>query len=322
MLTVSATLAGGALAGCSTKEAVVGGEPSSTPKPTESAAPATRFAGDPGPGNILLGISLAIRQAASERTDIGGDDITMSRRFYRAHQLELMQTMAEQDVAAGIAPFVSLKVPGTWRDVANGSEDTWLNTAINKLAKLNAPIFLALNHEPENDHSGNGNNVPEAWQDMHRRAAKVAGRRAPLVTVVPVMMQWTFNPESGRNPTDWVIPDLPVAGVDVYNPWQPAGSRPWVEFDAMITQVRTVIPDLPILVPEFGCASDPADPARASMWLRAAYESGLRQNVAGMAWFDSDYNNEDGTLKLDESGTAVLSELLRRPETVRVEPGA
>ncbi len=275
-----------------------------------------RFPGDPGAGQLYLGISLAIKELAADRADIGGTDITISRRFYRDHQLGLMQEMTRTDAAAGIVPFVSLKTPGSWRQVAEGRADRWLDSVVSKLGGLGAPAFLSLHHEPENDHSGGGN-TPESWRDMHLRAAEAAERTETL-TVVPTLMQWTFNPDSGRDPNLWLIPELPLLGVDVYNPWSPdRGGASWVEFDALISQVRTIVPDKPIIVPEMGCAADPRDPERASLWLRAAYDSALRQNVPGLAWFDSEYNNDGGDLHLDEAGVAALTELLARPETVR-----
>lgn len=291
-------------------------DPSPDGAPSEDPESDSRFAGDPGIGRLLLGFSLAIDQVATARAQIGGDEITMSRRFYRAHQLDLMQAMVSQDAAAGIVPFVSLKTPGSWLAAAEGRSDGWLESAISKLGGLTAPAFLSLHHEPEDNHAGGGN-TPEAWVAMHRRATVIA-RQHPQVTIVPVLMQWTFDPESKRDPQQWLIPEHPVLGVDIYNPWRTDGSRSWVEFDSLMTQVRSFVPmSTPIIVPEFGSVSDELDPMRTALWLRAAYESALRNNVAGLAWFDSKYNNKKGDLRLNGDSVLVLRELLDRPETVR-----
>jgi hypothetical protein len=264
---------------------------------------------------LLLGVSLAIDQAATDRDDIGGSRITMARRFYRSHQLDLMQRMVGEDAASDIVPFVSLKTPGSWQDVADGREDPWLGKAVKILGGLDSPAYLSLHHEPENDHSGGGN-TPDAWQQMHRRASKAAERYHQL-SIVPVLMQWTFDPASARDPQQWLMPEFPVLGVDVYNPWRADRASTWVEFGDLVAQVRQVVPDTPILVPEFGSAVDELDPERASLWLRAAYESALSDNVAGLAWFDSEFNNDRGEIQLDDNGIAVMRELLARPETVR-----
>lgn len=312
-VTLGSLLAGCAAARSEDGQSSDGATPSGSG--SESPEPTVRFAGDVGAGRMLLGISLAIAEDAADRVDIGGTDITMARRFYRDHQLRLMQHMTRRDADAGIVPFVSLKTPDSWRAVAEGNSDRWLDTVVSKLGGLGVPAFLSLHHEPENDHSGGGN-TPEAWVEMHRRAAKAA-ETTENVTVVPVLMQWTFDPASDRNPQEWLVPDLPVLGVDVYNPWRENGKTAWVEFDALMKQVRSVVPDQPIIVPEFGSVTDKLDPSRASLWLRAAYESALIHNVAGMAWFDSEYNNKKGDIQLDEAGAAVMKELLARPETVR-----
>ncbi|MGL5825284.1 MAG: hypothetical protein ACRCYU_10780 [Nocardioides sp.] len=293
--------------------------PSSSPGPTglDSATPSPkrRFPGDPGPSRLLLGVSLAINQPAAARSDIGGSNITVARRFYRSHQLDLMRQMVRGDAAADIVPFVSLKTPESWQDVADGRADGWLAEATEILGSLDVPAYLSLHHEPENDHSGGGN-TPAAWQQMHRRAGKAA-QPYPRLGVVPVLMQWTFDPASGRNPRQWLMPDLPVLGVDVYNPWRDDRPSNWVEFGDLMTQIRRVVPDTPIIVPEFGSAADKLDPERASLWLRAAYDSALTHNVAGLVWFDSEYNNDRGDIRLDTNGIAVMRELLSRPETVR-----
>lgn len=284
--------------------------------PSQDPESASRFAGDPGIGKLLLGISLAIDQEAAARAQVGGDAITMARRFYRAHQLELMQRMVRADAAAGIVPFVSLKTPGSWLAAAEGRSDRWLESALSKLGELTSPAFLSLHHEPEDNHAGGGN-TPEAWIEMHRRASVIAQQHRQ-VTIVPVLMQWTFDPASKRDPQEWLIPEHPVLGVDIYNPWRADGSRNWVEFDPLITQVRKFVPmSTPIIVPEFGSVADQLDPKRAALWLRAAYDSALRNNVAGLAWFDSEYNNKKGDLRLTGDSVLVLRELLTRPETVR-----
>ena len=285
-------------------------------KPSKDPASGSRFTGDPGNGKLLMGFSLAIDQQAAARSEIGGDEITMSRRFYRAHQLELMQTMVRADAARGIVPFVSLKTPGSWQAAAEGRSDRWLQSALTILGGLTTPAFLSLHHEPEDNHAGGGN-TPQAWIEMHRRASVIA-EAYPQVTIVPVLMQWTFDPASKRDPLEWLLPEHPVLGVDIYNPWRADGSRQWVEFDSLITQVRAFVPmSTPIIVPEFGSVSDPLDPLRVTLWLRAAYESALRNNVAGLAWFDSEYNNKKGDLRLNRESSQVMRELLARPETVR-----
>lgn len=285
-------------------------EPSVPPAP-----PAPRFAGDPGPGKLLLGVSLDIAELASDRGDLGRRGITLSRRFYRSHQVDLMSRMVLADASSRVLPFVSFKTPKPWRDVAEGRSDRWLESILASLGGLRCPAMLSLHHEPENDHSWAGN-TPESWLAMQRHAIRMAAP-FPTVTVVPVLMQWTFDPASGRDPRRWLLPESPVLGVDVYNKFRGDGSGMWVEFDALVRQIRQVVPDTPLVIPEFGSVVDQRDPTRSPKWLRAAYDSALKNNVAALAWFDSEYNNKIGDIQLGPEGAAAMRELLRRPETVR-----
>ncbi|MFZ2501720.1 MAG: hypothetical protein WAW88_03465 [Nocardioides sp.] len=285
------------------------------PTPSPSETPTSRFPGDPGAGSLLLGISLSISEAIADVPELASPP-SLTRRFYRAHQTGLMSAMVRADAEAGAVSFVSMKPPGKWSEVAAGDRDGWVDDVLDGLA-TESPVFLALHHEPENDHSGGGN-VPASWREMHVRVATRAARIAPLVQVVPVLMQWTFDPSSKRDPAEWLVDDLPLLGVDMYNPWRAdvAGSR-WVEFSELLAQVRKAVPDKPIIVPELGAVTDPLDPTRAALWLQSAFDHALTEDVVGMAWFESEYNNRRGDLSLTEEGFAMINALLARPEVAR-----
>lgn len=293
------------LAGCRDEAAPKVAPPTSAP----------RFPGDPGPGRLYLGASLSIDQPASARPDLGGERMSMARRFYQPHQIALMREATSTDVAAGILPFVSFKVPGTWLAISRGRYDRWLDQVVEGLGSLGAPVWLALHHEPENDASG-PDGTREDWLAMQQRVIDRAAA-APLVTVVPVLMNWTFQARSHRNPLDWVMTDVPLLGVDIYNPWQPNGRSDWMEFADLIGMVRDVVPDQPLVIPELGTSSDPFDPTRAALWLRGAVETSLREDVVGLAWFDTETPSSRNR-RLDEAGREELQSLLGRPEIARL----
>ena len=299
-------------------------EPDGSPSPSKPSSPGKSpssngaFPGDPG-DEVYVGISLQIDQPVSERESQIGAKPTISRRFYKDHQTGLMTSMAAQDLQAGVLPFLSMKVPGSWASVASGDRDDWLDDVLKGLAQVDGPVFMAFHHEPENDLTLPGH-TPGTWKQMQQRARDRAARIAPEVTIVPVLMQWTFNPESGRKPEEWLLPDFAMLGVDVYNIWSPADPKVWSEFADLLAQVRAFVPqDQAIIVPEFGTPPDPLDPQRASEWLRGAYQSSIGGNVAGLAWFDSPFNDPGiGNTQLSPVGYATLKELIQRPETARL----
>ncbi len=301
------TLSALGLTGCT-------GEPAA-PSPSE-APMAARFPGDPGPGRLYFGASLAIDEPAASRTDLGGTAMSMVRRFYRPHQTELMLALTRTDVASGIVPFVSFKVPGTWAEAAAGHSDAWLDTVIEAVDSLGAPVFLALHHEPENDVTAN-DFARDDWLRMQQRAL-ARSQEVARVTLVPVLMSWSFQHRSRRKPQEWIVPDAPLIGVDVYNPWRPDGPEQWVEFADLIGAIRRVVPDRPLIVPETAATADPFDPLRAALWLRGAFDTAVREDVVGLAWFDAE-TEEGRDRRLDDAGREEFRALLERDEVVRFD---
>ena len=88
-------------------------------------------------------------------TMLGGAKISMSRRFFQADETSQMMTAIASDIDEGIVPFVSIKTPGTWLDVASGQDDGWLASLVEEVGRVEAPVFLAVHHEPEDDSTEN-----------------------------------------------------------------------------------------------------------------------------------------------------------------------
>lgn len=223
------------------------------------------------------------------------------------------------DVAHGVMPFISFKLPGPWSSFGADGADAWWHGLLGALAEIDSPVFLALHHEPEND-TGSGHDAHH-WVELQSIARETAHTSAPQVTVVPTLMQRTFDPATGRDPESWLVPDVPLMGIDVYNPWRPMGTEPWESFDTIIDRVRNYLPDTPLIIPEVGCREDPADPGRAALWFTDAFERCIRDDIVGMAYFDSAYNNDDGALSLDGARLRTWKSLLARREVTKPPTG-
>lgn len=275
-----------------------------------------RFPGDPGPGRLYLGATVPLDEPVSQSLLFGSGGLTMTRRFYRAHQLEAMATAVAGDVAARVLPFVSCKLPGSWHALAAGEERPWLDRLLGLLDDTGSDVWLALHHEPENDGAGPADAA--AWVAMQQHLIARAAQVAPRVTPVPVLMQWTFTRDSGRDPRQWLVPEARLLGVDVYNRWRPGGHGRWEEFSTMLERVRATVPDVPLVIPEVGCRPDPDDPLRAPNWLRNAFQFSVRNDIVGLAYFDSEHQ-EDLSFRLDPARWQAWSALTARPELARPE---
>ena len=95
--------------------------------------------------------------------------------------------------------------------------------------------MLALHHEPEND-AGPPGMTPAAWLRMQRHAITMASTLAPNVTIVPILMRWTFDPGSGRDPSEWICSEAAIFGVDVYNDWSPTEGH-WTSMPDLMADV-------------------------------------------------------------------------------------
>lgn len=311
----AALLSVAGVAGCSDTPT-----PTSAPVARPSAAPpdlhtGPRFAGDPGPGRLYFGSSIPHDQPADATADGTELRISMSRRFYRPGQGPRLTEMARLDREAGILPFVSIKPPWTWRSVASGAHDDWARGLLAGLVASGGPTMLAVHHEPENDVTAV--QTPAAWVAMQQHLMSLAEQWAPSVTVVPVLMQYTFDPFSGRTPEEWLVRGTALQGIDVYNPWTPSTPTDWVSFADMVDRVRMVVGDRPIIVPEYGCHSDPANPHRTQAWFRNAFNYAVDNDIVGLAYFDSEFGDDNQSWLLDPTGRAALRSLARRPEIRR-----
>jgi hypothetical protein len=278
------------------------------------AEPAERFPGDPGAGRLFLGATVPLDEPVTRSLTFSTAGLTMSRRFYRPHQLDLMAAAVRGDAAARVRPFVSCKVPAPWRVVAEGGQQAWLDHLLGVLHDAGTDVWLALHHEPENDGSISGRAAD--WVAMQQHVAARAERLAPRVTVVPVLMQWTFTQDSGRDPRAWLVPGARLLGVDVYNRWRPGGHGQWEEFSTLVARVREVVPEVPLVVPELGCRADPDDPLRAPNWLRNAFGFSVLDDICGLAYFDAEHQ-EDPSFRLDAERWSAWSALAERPEVER-----
>jgi len=284
------------------------------PGPSSPASPGVdRFPGDPGPGRLYVGTS--VRGDVPVSFAATGDlRITMTRRYYRRGEAWRLIKMAAQDSRAGLLPLVSLKPPGRWIDVAEGRHDDLLSWMLGRLADIARPVFLAVQHEPENEVSSR--QMPRDWVAMQHHVIEMAQRISPQVTVVPILMQYTFDPASGRTPERWLVPGAAVQGIDLYNPWRPGRAVAWVDFATMLERARAVIGDGPVVVPEFGCHTDRHDLARTRQWFRDAFEYAVHHDVVGMAYFDSPHSDDGQSWVLDAVRRRAMQEITHRPRVV------
>lgn len=274
-----------------------------------------RFAGDPGTGRLYYGASTDKDLGAWERSM--GSTLSMHRTYHQAGGVAGLVAAVKADLAAGRLPHASTKCPGSWQDVAAGTHDEWLRSLRRQLAAVDQPVLLTFHHEPENDSGGAGRAAAD-YVAMQTHIIALFAKRAPKVTIVPVLQGWSFDPSNAkRDPAPWNVPTASVVGFDLYNPFSSSTAR-WVTLETRLKQVSSFAGDRPIAIGEYGCREDPFDPDRGAQWMRDAFASARDYNVVSMSYFNSSRNAPDGTWHLDGGRAVVFERRLESPNVARL----
>jgi hypothetical protein len=292
---------------------VLGGLPETS---LAAPGPGRRFPGDPGRGRLYYGATVSYDKSLTEWESRLGRRLSSHRHFHSPDEIGELARDCADDLRLGRMPHASIKLPATWQDVASGARDSWLHRLLDRVAEAGGPVLLTLHHEPEDDVAGR-EMQPRDWVAMQERAIAKAERRAPNVTIVPVLMDWTFDPSSGRRPGQWMVPSARVQGVDIYNPWSPTNGKPWVSFATDGAKVVPWADGRPIVVAEYGCRADPRNPERAARWMREAFDWARRHDVVSMSYFHSWQNTEGGSYELSGRRMRVFRRLLGHDAVAR-----
>lgn len=204
------------------------------------------------------------------------------------------------DHAAGRLPWVSIKLP--WRAAADGWHDAGIMGLLTALDALGKPVWLILNHEPEND----GGSATD-FRNMQKRFRDLMDEVGTKnISFGGCLMSWTFDPRSGRRVADWWPGDgvWDWLGADHYTEVGDDVLAPasWGNFLAFARSKK-----IPPAVPEWGVRRD--DPNMA-VKMRTLHHAMLEAGVVGAAYFHSNLNSTLGGWALNSAGVKIFAELL------------
>lgn len=294
-----------------------------TPRTAPAARPSQRPTRSPGrsrpsspvqpaPGHLYYGAAIPYHRSLRGWERRLGHRLAVNRSFFTPDDAETAQLVqrCRDDLVHGRLPHVSIKPRGTWQEMATGLHDEWLTSLLIPLGAARAPILLTLHHEPENDSGAPGMQAADFVAMQHRLIA-LAAETSPEVVVCPVLQQWTFDPLSRTaDPGAWIVPDASVMGLDVYNHWSPTNGRPWTSFASKADEAISWMGRKPIVIGEYACREDPANPGLASEWLRDAAQYARENNIISMSYYNSDLNAPDGSWELRGRSEETFAELL------------
>ncbi len=145
-----------------------------------------------------------------------GKTYGVRRTYFRADQVDYAIRTAKSDLAKGRLPWMSFKLPHSWKDMAAGKGDAWARALVDRMDDLDGPVWIAFHHEPEND-SG----AMSDWRKLQERLGPIVHNRSDNVAFTVILMGWheLYGKASLSFDALWPNTKVDVAGFDIYN-WQ------------------------------------------------------------------------------------------------------
>lgn len=282
--------------------AACAGNPTVAPAPGGPASAGGPFPGDVAPGQVRWGASIHGNGDPARHEVPSGRPLGLRRTFFQWHQRTgSMVSTARADVAAGRLPWVSIKPP-SWNLTASGAVDAEIDAMLRALDSVGGPVWLTVHHEPEGGGgvgSADDPGGPAAWRAMQahiRSRMSAVGTRN--VALASILMAWTFDPRSRRDPNEWFVPGVfDFAGIDYYvedeSMTDLSQGRQWRAAREFYGRVG-----LPIAIGEWGNrGTDAAAAAEMEAFhahARGSAWDGAGARVIGMSYFDSNLNSSTG----------------------------
>ena len=212
------------------------------------------------------------------------------RTFWQGRSINGAIRTARADAAHNRLPWLSFKAPYSWAAMANGKGDAWARGLARRLRSVRGPVWVAVNHEPEND----SQNI-QTWKAMQKRLAPIMRRTAPNLGYSIILMGYHefHGAAKYRMSNIWPKTKIDVAGFDIYEDYGVQGSRKWKNF------YRSYF--LPIKAwarrthVAWGLAetgySDPAA-RKQPRWMRKVYTQMVNNGGKAFAYFNTNLNSK------------------------------
>ncbi len=169
--------------------------------------------------------------------------------------------------------------------------DQWAINLVQRLAKVNGPVWLAFHHEPEGD-----GNMPD-WTAMQRHLAPIVHQYSNNVAFTTILIAWdSFNGPSQYQlnnvwPGDGLVD---IAGWDVYNDYgttRNGSSHPMLDPTKYFSQMSAFAAQHHThwAIAETGYTSAAA--GQNPKWLSDTYDNLVAHGGLALSYFDSSLNS-------------------------------
>lgn len=292
----------------------------------EAPVASSRFPGDPNPrvsGKTYWGAGIGGNASPARHEDPTGVSLPIRRTFYQwKHAADLnsyMYSTVRDDLASNRLPFISIKTPG-WQAIADGNYDAELDAMFNKLASYGGPVWFVIHHEPE---GGGGSNTPDdpggapAWRAMQTKIRQRidATGTGDKIAFMPVLMSWTFDSRSGRNPADWWVPGIWDAYiVDHYADSESLTDVQTTAWKNFVAWIETK--NMPYGIAEWG---NRGSDTQAASEMQAFWEWSFanKKDMIAYTYFDSGLNSPNGSWELIGESLDTFRNIMKNDSRVQ-----
>lgn len=297
----------------------------STPPPSWTP----KFPGDVPPGKLRWGCSIKGNGDPARHETPANHRLPLRRRYVSTWSRRgNLANYAREDLSVGRLPWLSVKPP-SWANMGAGQHNAEIDAVLKALGAIDGPIWLTVHHEPEG--GGSGGNTPDdpagpsAWREVQKRwRERIDALGIKNVALAPILMAYTFDPRSGRNPLDWWVPNVwDFAGIDYYIEDESATDVPTAK--ATWGAARKFYGDrgLPMASGEWG---NRGTDVRAANEMQGFYDhailsssDGKGARIIGLSYFDSDLNSSTGGWMLTGEPLKKFQELIKDPRSILVK---
>lgn len=278
-----------------------------------------KFPGQTKPGTIRWGAGIGGNaDPVARHESVAGVAMGIRRTFWDLGKISSAVTTAKNDIAAGRLPWLSFKV-GAWVDYNAGKSDAVVAGLLNQLKALPGPVWLTIHHEPEGGASSPGIDDPAGaagWRDVQKRTRSLlTSSQAKNIAFAPVLMTWTFDTRSGRNPNDWWVDEIwDFVGLDMYQSSE-TGGAPQTTTMWKNAAAYYKAKNMEINIGEWG---NRGTDAIAAAEMQSWYDYMISINSSGVCYFDSGLNSPSGSWELVGEPLTKFRQLMKVPTSVRL----
>jgi len=221
-----------------------------------------------------------------------GHPLGVRRTYWDGENANVAVDTARDDLAHQRLPWLSFKLPYSWKQMAEGRGDAWTRELAKGLATLDGPVWVAFHHEPEGD-----GDIRE-WTAMQARLAPLVRETAPNVAYSIILTGWhqLEGVEEYSLSSMWPDTKIDIAGFDVYNKF--GMERNGVRVESFTDFERDYFTDFSRFAKQRGIAWGIAETGHTNRsalvepnWTLRTYLSVLKYGGIAFTYFNSSLNS-------------------------------